>query len=113
MAKNTPEVRRTKLYPHAQPDAQFLCALDSPEWFAWLTSATTFRFHTTQRIPVAHTYTRPMRPISVRKEKRRQGFLWYANLRIHGTLYKRYVGRSEALTAQRLDHIAALLNELG
>jgi hypothetical protein len=78
---------------------------------------TSFRYYTAQHIIVAHGYTRPMRPISVRKEKRRRGALWYAYIRTpyirtHGQLYKRYVGKSIALTQNRLDEVAFLLNEM-
>lgn len=112
MPKQTPAVRRNHLYPDPQSNAEALCALDSPTWFAWLESATQFRYYTTRRFQVAQAYWRTMRPISVRKEKRRSGFLWYANLRVHGVLYKRYVGRSAALTVEHLDRIATLLNEV-
>lgn len=112
MAKSTPNVIDNKLFLNAYSNAPCLCDVDSPEWFDWLQSANHFRYQTTCRIHVIHHFTKPMRPISVRKEKRRRGFLWYANLRVHGTLYKRYVGRSSALTTERLDQIAAILNEI-
>jgi hypothetical protein len=112
MAKNTPQVRHNRLFLSAHPSAPCLCDVDSPTWFAWLDSATYFRYQTAQRLSVTARYSRPMRPISVRKERRRRGFLWYANLRVHGTLYKRYVGRSSDLTVERLDEIAVLLNQL-
>ena len=112
MAKSTPNVRDNKLFLNAHSDAPHLCDVDSPEWFDWLHSANHFGYQTSRRIHVIHDFTRPMRPISVRKEKRRRGFLWYANLRVHGTLYKRYVGRSSALTIERLDQIASILNEI-
>ncbi len=51
-------------------------------------------------------------PISVRKEKRRRGVLWYAYLRSYRILHKRYVGTSEALTVARLEEIARVLNEI-
>ncbi len=79
-------------------------------WFNWLDSATQFRYHTGQKMTVAHHHSRSMRPISVRKEKRRQGFFWCAYLRTHGQLYKRYVGRSQALTVAKLDEVAVALN---
>ncbi len=112
MAKQTPAVRHNRLFLTAHPGAPALCQLNSPEWFAWLNSATSFRYQTTQRLAVTAHYSRALRPISVRKERRRRRSLWYANLRVHGTLYKRYVGRSSDLTVERLDEIALLLNEL-
>ena len=112
MAKNTPQVKHNRLFFNSDPAARSLCAVDSPQWFAWLESASSFRYQTVQRLTVTANYSRSMRPISVRKEKRRRKYLWYANLRVHGTLYKRYVGRSSDLTTERLDLIASILNEL-
>ncbi len=111
MAKNTPQVRRRRLYLTPHLNKSFSCTVGSPEWFAWLESATSFRYQTLQCIPVFAQYTHPMRPISLRKEKRLRGYLWYANLRVHGILYKRYVGRSSDLTIERLDLIASDLNQ--
>ena len=48
----------------------------------------------------------------LRKEPRRQGWFWYAYLRSHGLLHKRYVGKSERLTIARLEEMATILNEL-
>ncbi|MFO7680095.1 MAG: hypothetical protein R6X34_08590 [Chloroflexota bacterium] len=52
------------------------------------------------------------RPISLRKEQRRQVELWYAYRRVHGVLYKRYVGKSAGLTLARLEETAVWLNEV-
>ncbi len=109
---NTPEVRSNKLYTGAMGHGVVLCEVESLQWFEWLENATKFRYYTTQEIHVAHDYYRPMRPISVRKEKRRRGFFWCAYLRTNSRLHKRYVGRSQALTVDRLDEIAAVLNEI-
>ena len=110
MAKTTPKIRLNQLLcPLTQ---QPLCELDSPEWFDWLENATSFRFFSTRRRPVHRNYTIALSPISVRKEKRRRGFLWYAYRRDSGILYKRYVGKTEALTANRLDEVAMALHEL-
>lgn len=110
MAKKTSKVQRNQLY--LAEDAKPVCLIDTSDWFAWLEAATSFRYHTQQQIAVAHGYTRPMRPISVRKEKRQRGYLWYAYIRTHGQLYKRYLGKSTALTQARLDEVATLLNEI-
>lgn len=110
--KSTPIVKNNKLYPDDPGLASPSCHLNSLEWFAWLESATSFRYYSTQSLPVTRHYNRPMDPISVRKEQRRQQFLWYAYRRVHGQLYKRYVGRSYTLTTDRLDVIATVLNEL-
>lgn len=110
MAKKTTKVQHSQLYLTGNTTP--LCLVGSSDWFAWLEAASLFRYHTDQRLAVVHGYSRPMRPISVRKEKRRHGFLWYAYLRSHGQLHKRYVGKTEALTVARLDEIAALLNQI-
>ena len=110
MAKSTPQVQANQLYlaPATTPS----CCLDSSTWFTWLETATAFRYFSSQRLPVAHNYTRPIRPISIRKEKRRQGYLWYAYLRTNGRLHKRYLGKSTALTITRLDEVALVLNQI-
>jgi LuxR family transcriptional regulator, maltose regulon positive regulatory protein len=61
-------------------------------------------------MPAAGGHVRPLGPISVRKERRRQGWLWYAYRRANGQLHKVYVGTSQALTIARLDDVAADLN---
>ena len=38
--------------------------------------------------------------------------LWYAYRRVHGVLYKRYVGKSAGLTLARLEETAVWLNEV-
>ncbi len=47
-----------------------------------------------------------------RKERRRQGWLWYAYRRVHPVLHKRYVGKSDGLTVVKLEETAVLLNEI-
>lgn len=110
MAKSTPHVQANQLY--LAPATTPFCCLDSPTWFTWLETAIAFRYFSSQRLPVAHSYTRPIHPISIRKEKRRQGHLWYAYLRTNGRLHKRYLGKSTALTTTRLDEIALVLNQI-
>jgi LuxR family maltose regulon positive regulatory protein len=110
MAHSTPKVQYNRLYLADCSD--LLWPVESPAWFDWLQSATAFRYHSQRR----HNFYRgngPLfSPISVRKEKRRRGFLWYAYLRSYGILYKRYVGKSEALTIARLEEIALALNQV-
>ena len=43
--------------------------------------------------------------------QRRHGAFWYAYRRVHGQLYKRYVGRSDQLTPDKLDQVASLLHD--
>ena len=105
-AKTTAEVRLNVL--HLVGDIGFapFCRVDSPEWFVWLDTAVAFRYQSTARILVHRSYSCAASPISVRKETRRNSSFWYAYLRCNGYLHKRYVGRSSALTAIRLDEIA-------
>ena len=108
MAKTTPKVQGNQLYLNGATTAS--CYVGSADWFAWLKTATTFRYFTDQQTRIGPGYTRAMHPISVRKEKRRQQFIWYAYRRSHGQLYKQYVGNTAALTVARLDEIAAWLD---
>ena len=62
-----------------------------------------FAIRQLQRLPEHARYFRAMRPNSVCIEKRRRGHLWYVNLRVHGILYKRSVGRTSDLSIERLD----------
>ncbi len=110
--KKIAEVRSNKLYTGDAGHGALVCEVGSSQWFEWLEEATKFRYYTMRKVHVAHDYYRSMRPISVRKEKRRQGFFWCAYLRTNGRLHKRYVGRSQALTMDKLDEIAAVLNEI-
>jgi hypothetical protein len=107
MAARTPKVQDKQLC--LSQDTKPVCQVD---WFIWMESITSFRYYSLQQIPVARGYTRLMRPISVRKEKRRQGCLWYAYIRTHGQLYRRYVGKTAMLTQDKLDEVAAKLNEV-
>ena len=108
MTKTTPKVQGKQLYLNHQKSP--VCQLGSPAWFLWLNAIPAFRYYSQRRRAVAPAYTRPLRPISLRKEKRRRGYLWYAYIRTHGQLYKRYVGKTMTLTVARLDEIAAELD---
>jgi LuxR family maltose regulon positive regulatory protein len=110
MAKITPQIRHKQLFCY--PDPAPVCLVGSPTWFAWLDSATAFRYFSGQRLHCHHGSGPLFAPISLRKEPRRQGWFWYAYLRSHGLLHKRYVGKSERLTIARLEEMATILNEL-
>ena len=47
MVKTTPKVRNRQLFCYANPTP--ICEVDSPTWFAWLETATTFRYFSNQR----------------------------------------------------------------
>jgi LuxR family maltose regulon positive regulatory protein len=108
MAKTTPKVQGKRLYLDGSNTPT--CRVGSADWFTWLETATTFRYFTDQQTRVASGYARAMYPISVRKEKRRRQFIWYAYRRSNGQLYKQYVGKTAMLTVGRLDEIAAWMD---
>ena len=68
----------------------------TPEWFAWLESATTFAFSS------------PSGNFTARKEARARGSLyWKAYHTAHGTLHRAYLGKTSDLTLERLNEAAA------
>ena len=110
MAQRTPKVLANQLY---LPDCtEPLCTVDSPTWFDWLHQARTFRYYSQQRQNVIRGHGPAFAPISLRQEKRRRGGLWYAYRRSYRVLHKRYVGKTEALTGDRLEAVARALNEI-
>ncbi|MEO8289355.1 MAG: LuxR C-terminal-related transcriptional regulator, partial [Chloroflexota bacterium] len=73
--------------------------MGTPEWFAWLESATTFAF------------TCPSGRFTARKEARtRGGFYWKAYHTYRGTLHRAYLGKSSDLTLDRLINTASTLS---
>jgi hypothetical protein len=69
---------------------------DSAEWFAWLTSLSSFRFVG----KFGHFSAR-------RGYNQRPNRSWYAQRKIHQKNYSKYIGVSEHVTIDRLEHIAA------
>ncbi|MCL4872292.1 MAG: hypothetical protein KJ063_25305 [Anaerolineae bacterium] len=110
MANKTPKVQLDQLYLHDHQNP--VCSLGSSAWFAWLEEATAFRYCSQARISIIRGHGPLVSPISLRKEKRRRGALWYAYKRRHGCLYKRYAGQSAALTKAKLEEVALELNLL-
>jgi hypothetical protein len=110
MAKTTPKVRDHHLFCY--PDPAPFCALDSAEWFVWLETAVSFRYFSGQRHDVYNGNGPLFAPVSLRKERRRRGWLWYGYRRVYGVLHKRYVGRSVDLTRELLEKTALVLNEI-
>jgi hypothetical protein len=72
----------------------------TPEWWEWVSSdkAESFRFECDHGV----------KGYRARKEsiKSRSGSFWYAYKRIEGKLRKRYLGKSEELTLERLESAA-------
>jgi len=69
---------------------------DSPEWFAWLTSLSSFRF-----------VGKCGRFSARRGYNRRPNRSWHAQRAIHQKNYSKYIGVSENITIDRLEHVAA------
>ena len=84
-------------YVLISPEGEELSIMpDSPEWFAWLASLSSFRFvGQAGRFSARRGYNRgPNRS-------------WYAQRGIHQKNYSKYIGVSEHITTERLEQIAA------
>ncbi len=84
-SKSTPVVISGMLYTE---DEYTGLRVSSPEWFGWLARGQTF-------------YVEEGR-FTVRAEKRHGGLSWYAFKKIDGKLFKKYVGRTAALSLDKL-----------
>jgi predicted ATPase/DNA-binding CsgD family transcriptional regulator len=71
------------------------------EWYVWLEQHRSFCFET------AHS------TFTARKEKRPGGWYWYAYRRKQGKLHTAYLGKSEELTVERLNIVAATFEQSG
>ncbi len=99
MAKMTPIVQGDTLAYQQQGHDQVL-VVDTPDWYAWLATASTFAF------------TSDISSFTVRKERagnKRGGWYWKAYRTQHGKLSSIYLGKSEALTLERLNEAARTL----
>jgi hypothetical protein len=97
----TPVVRNQILWVPKHPSTPSRIQLGSAAWFAWLASATLFRY----------VGSNPLYRLTVRKEKRRHGCYWYAYLKVDSKLHNAYVGRSPAVTPDRLAQVAHHLQQ--
>jgi hypothetical protein len=61
-------------------------------WFGWLAEADCFCYM------ASHSSYR----LTIRKEKRRNSFYWYAYLKIDRKLHNAYLGQAQALTEEKL-----------
>src|SRR2546422_617931 len=92
----------TLIYQQSGQPAHLL--VDTPDWYAWLSTASTFTFHSEHG-----TFT-------ARKERagsRRGGEYWKAYRRRQGKLYRAYLGKSEELTLEQLQSVATVLASKG
>jgi len=95
--QQTPWVRRATL---ATPQGESI-SLDTQDWFAWLKQGTSF----------SYSGTHPLIRLTVRREKRRQQFYWYAYCKWESKLHNVYLGKSRQLTQQRLDHACLTIEQ--
>jgi len=105
MATNLPRISEQWVYDPLLPDE--CVQLDTPAWFAWLAAETTTRFSYPLFDPQVGYI---VGFLTVRKEPRqRGGHYWVAYRRLRGQVRKVYLGRSEIVTAQRLQTVASRL----
>src|SRR5437764_7600631 len=98
MAKMTPTVQGDRLvYQDQQNEREHVLVVGTPAWYGWLTTATTFAF------------TGDSGTFTARKERagnKRGGWYWKAYRTQHSKHSSLYLGKSKALTLERL-HAAA------
>ena len=83
-----PILRDGRLHLVGHPSVE----VDTDAWFVWLRQANRFCYW-----PTTSTFR-----LTVRKEKRRNAYYWYAYLKNARKLHNAYVGRTEAVTNERL-----------
>ncbi len=91
----------TLRYEHQQQ--HMTATVGTPSWYAWLETATTFRFECSEGTFTAH---------KVRAGNRRGGWYWRACRRQHGRLSRCYLGVSANLTLPCLHETAGRLAAL-
>jgi len=99
MAKMTPLVRGDRLI-YQQDEHEQVLAVETPAWFVWLETASTFAF------------TSDTGTFTARKERagnQRGGWYWKAYRTQHGKHFSLYLGKAEALTLERLNAVAQAL----
>lgn len=74
--------------------------MDTPEWFLWLQTAANFSYYLGRP-----TYYH----LTLRKEKRRHNWYWYAYLKSESKLHNAYAGRSADLSTACLTLVAQKL----
>jgi predicted ATPase/DNA-binding CsgD family transcriptional regulator len=100
MAQNHPTVQEDTLIYQLEGQTQEII-LGTSEWYAWLGLASTFTFRS-----ATGSFT-------ARRERagnKRGGWYWKAYRKRGGKLFSAYLGKSEALTVERLHAVMAQLN---
>lgn len=81
-----------------EPACASTIALDSAEWFSWVADEGHCSFH----------FRHPDGEFTARKERKQRGSAyWVAYRQVQNRLYKRYIGKPDALTAAHLATVAA------
>ena len=97
MAAKTPRVAQHVLH---EPGTDREIAVDTPEWYAWLTDDAHRSFH----------FDAPDGGFTARKERKQRGrWYWVAYRQCHNKLYKMYLGKAETLS---YDHLVTVTHEL-
>ncbi len=91
------------LWPDATEDRQSHILVGSDTWYTWLTDEQNRSF----------SFRTPLDTITVRRERQRNGWYWYAYCKRQGKLRKAYLGRTEELTLERLNAVTATLHSTG
>lgn len=86
--RGTPVVRDNLLLRQGVPSLM----VGTPAWFAWLEEVDCFCYLS------SHSSYR----LTIRKEKRRNSFYWYAYLKVDRKLHNAYLGQARALTEEKL-----------
>jgi len=93
--KDMPWIRQDALCRSGRPPLR----VGSQDWFSWLAGISAFCYQ-----PPGTTYR-----LTLRKEKRRQQHYWYAYMKNDRKLHNAYVGKTETLTATRLQQVLETL----
>src|SRR5437763_6143473 len=103
MIRNRPVVTGNSLRYQEQGHEQTV-PVGTPAWYAWLQTASAFTFHASSG------------QFTARRERAgngRGGWYWKAYCRREGKLCSAYLGKSERLSLQRLQEVAAALEGSG
>jgi predicted ATPase/DNA-binding CsgD family transcriptional regulator len=101
---STPPLIQGNLLTYQQSGQPAQLMVDTPDWYAWLRTASTFTFHGEQGF------------FTARKERAgsgRGGEYWKAYRRRKGKLSRVYLGKSEELTLEQLKSVAVVLASKG
>jgi LuxR family transcriptional regulator, maltose regulon positive regulatory protein len=94
MSHKTPLVRNGLMY---EPGVPTQISIDTPAWYEWLASESHCSFH----------FCDSAGEFTARKERKQRGTAyWVAYRQVRCTLYKRYLGKGETLSAARLIAVA-------